>query len=199
MEATQSPGTALVLARPTGTKIRDWPPAVRCGGTRSDREPCGRWAVRGGDRCPMHGAQLPSVRAAYARRVKEARLRIITLADPALDTLERALTDKDSAVALRAAQAVLDRVVPRPQPGTTVVIGAGSTSADGAPVRTVSEVIRERLAALRGRQAESHVTAEPETWEGSLAKHAAVVPWDGGEAVTGEVIDPRDAGDGDWA
>jgi hypothetical protein len=150
MEGTQAPGADLVLIRPTGTKTRDWPPAVKCGATRSNGEPCGRWAVRGGDRCPVHGAQLPSVRAAYARRVDEARMRIVTLADPALDTLERALADEDTAVAVRAAQTVLDRVVPKPSAGVSVIVGLGEAS-DGTVQRSASEIVRERLEALRAR------------------------------------------------
>src|SRR3954447_6857718 len=140
MEATpQAPGIDLVLVRPTGTKTRDWPPAVKCGASRSDGAPCGRWAGRGGHRCPVHGANLPSVKAAYQRRVDEARMRIVTLADPALDTLERALADKDSGVAVRAAQAVLDRVVPKPQAGVSVVVGLGEGSGgavQGSPPRS---------------------------------------------------------------
>jgi hypothetical protein len=137
MEGTQTPGSELVLVRPTGTKTRDWPPAVKCWATRSDGEPCGRWAVRGGDRCPVHGANPPSVRAAYARRVDEARMRIVTLADPALDALERALTGKDTAVAMRAAQTVLDRVVPKPGGGLSVVVGIGAETvqSDSQPRR----------------------------------------------------------------
>lgn len=177
MEGTQTPGTDLVLVRPTGTKTRDWPPAVKCGATRSNGEPCGRWAVRGGDRCPVHGASLPSVRAAYARRVDEARMRIVTLADPALDTLERALTDKDSGVAVRAAQTVLDRVVPKPSAGVSVIVGLGEGK-DGTVQRSASEIIRERLAALR------EVTQRPDP-----STEPTALPWSG-EPVEGELGGP---------
>jgi hypothetical protein len=187
MEGAPTPGTDLVLARPTGTKTRDWPPAPQCGGTRSDGEPCHRRATRGGDRCAVHGAQLPSVRQAYARRVEEARMRIVTLADPALDALERALADKDSGVAVRAAQAVLDRVVPKPQAGVSVVVGLGETAAKVSP----SEVIRARLAALR--------EAQQRAPDGDLR----ALSW-GGEPLEGDVLDAlgaagrvRDDGDGD--
>jgi hypothetical protein len=175
MEGTQAPGTDLVLVRPTGTKTRDWLPAVKCGATRSNGEPCGRWAVRGGDRWPVHGAQLPSVREAYARRVDEAGMRIVTLADPALDTLERALADKDTAVAVRAAQMVLDRVVPKPSAGVSVIVGLGE-GCDGTEQRSPSEIIRERLAALRAQTLRPAPSTEPEAQ-----------PWES-EPVEGELL-----------
>lgn len=175
MEGARTPGTDLVLARPTGTKTRDWPPAPQCGGTRSDGEQCRRRATRGGDRCAVHGAQLPSVRQAYARRVEEARMRIVTLADPALDALERALGAEDNAVAVRAAQTVLDRVVPK-QPGVSLVVGLGESAAQLAP----SEVIRTRLAALRAAQQRPAPDGQPEA-----------LPWDG-EPLEGELV--NDAG-----
>jgi hypothetical protein len=163
MEGTQ-PGTALVLARPTGTKTRDWPPAPQCGGTRSDGEQCRRHATRGGDRCAVHGAQLPSVREAYARHVEEARRRLVNLADPALDALERALADKDAAVAVRAAQ----QVVPRPGTrGLSVVVGIGGDPEGTSP----SELIRQRLDQLRKQ-------LQPQQ----------ALPWDG-EPVEDEVLD----------
>jgi hypothetical protein len=68
------------------------------------------------------------VKEAYARRVEEARRRIVNLADPALDALERALADKDAAVAVRAAQTVLDRVVPKPGGGSRSWSGSAPTT-----------------------------------------------------------------------
>jgi hypothetical protein len=174
--APETPGTALVLARPTGTKTRDWPPAVQCGGTRSDGERCRRKATRGGDRCEVHGARLPCVRQAYARRVEEARRRIVNLADPALDALERALADKDAAVAVRAAQTVLDRVVPKPGGGVSVVVGIG-TDEDGTVKLSAAEIIRKRLGALREAQQRPPVDTAPDA-----------LPWDG-EPLEGELLD----------
>jgi hypothetical protein len=165
----QIPGTDLVLARPTGTKTRDWPPAVQCGGTRSDGEQCRRKATRGGDRCEVHGARLPCVREAYARRVEEARRRIVNLADPALDALERALADKDSAVAVRAAQTVLDRVVPRPGTrGLNVVVGIGGDPVGASP----ADLVRARLARLRDRQQPQALPWDGEPLEGSAVSRS---------------------------
>ncbi len=178
----RNPGTDLVLARPVGTKTRDWPPAVQCGGTRSDGERCRRKATWGGDRCEVHGARLPCVKDAYARRVEEARRRIVNLADPALDALERALEDKDAAVSVRAAQTILDRVVPRPGGGVGVLVGIGTDAPDGQP--SPAEIIRQRLRALR-EPTQALLSGEPvaEPEAGPEAQ-----PWDG-EPVEGELLD----------
>jgi hypothetical protein len=198
--APQRPGTDLVLARPVGTKTRGWPPAVQCGGTRSDGERCRRKATRGGDRCEVHGARLPCVKEAYARRVEEARRRIVNLADPALDALERALEDKDSGVAVRAAQTILDRVVPRPGTGVSVLVGIGTDGPDGQP--SAAEIVRQRLRAIReptqallGGEA-AQAAHEPED-------RPEAQPWDGepveGELLGGGPLDHlADGPDDDW-
>lgn len=56
----------------------------RCRATRSDGEPCTRWAIRGASVCPAHGAGAPRVRAAAARRYEEdqGRQRSNTYAQP---------------------------------------------------------------------------------------------------------------------
>lgn len=45
----------------------------KCRGTRTDGEPCTRWAIIGGDVCPKHGAGAPQVKAAAARRLARAQ------------------------------------------------------------------------------------------------------------------------------
>lgn len=64
---------------------------------------CGRWAIRGGNVCPMHGASAPQVREAARRRLLEA-------ADPAAAELVRlALDSLDDRVRLQACRDILDR------------------------------------------------------------------------------------------
>jgi hypothetical protein len=43
-----------------------------CSARRQDGKPCGRWAIRGGTMCGVHGGSAPQVRAAARRRYKQA-------------------------------------------------------------------------------------------------------------------------------
>lgn len=63
---------------------------------------CKRVPIPGGTVCTMHGGAAPQVQ-------KSAKERIAALVHPALDTLQRALTDRDVNAAVRAARDVLDR------------------------------------------------------------------------------------------
>lgn len=89
-------------------------PVVRCTGTvrNGDRtgERCGRWSIQGHDKCMVHGASLPNVQAAAAKKVEAAKLRLIEDADLAVDTLFELLqgTTADN-VKLGAAKEILDR------------------------------------------------------------------------------------------
>ena len=76
----------------------------RCRAHTSDGRPCGRFAIRGGTVCPMHGGSAPAVRRAAALRLAE-------LVQPALAVVARLLADPATppGVKLRAAETVLDR------------------------------------------------------------------------------------------
>jgi hypothetical protein len=63
---------------------------------------CKRVPIPGGTVCTMHGGAAPQVQ-------KSARERIAALVHPALDTLQRALSDQDMNAAVRAARDLLDR------------------------------------------------------------------------------------------
>lgn len=67
-------------------------------------EPCQRWAMNGTNVCQMHGGAARQVRL-------KARERLNEMANRAIDTLDIAMEkiDTDSAVAVKAAVAVLDR------------------------------------------------------------------------------------------
>jgi hypothetical protein len=63
---------------------------------------CKRHPIPGGTVCVMHGGKAPQVQ-------QSARDRITALVHPAIDTLERALSDGDVNAAVRAARDLLDR------------------------------------------------------------------------------------------
>lgn len=171
------------LGIPAGVRTRDWPRAQQCGRVKDDGARCRRRALRGGRVCYVHGGQLPSVRAAAEAEVSELRARALSIADRALDVVEEALEDKDPRVRLRASGQLLDRVLPRQQRGVSVSVGI----ADGGPgVLSPAEVVRARLARLRGQR-------QPQA-----------LPWDG-QPLEGEVLDGAaglddlgDQDDGDW-
>jgi hypothetical protein len=89
----------------------------------------------------MHGGAAPQVRNAAARRVAH-------LVDPAIDRLEKALKSKNDAVALRAAQDILDR---NGLKGDTVV--KLLMPEDGMPVKLSDDQIA-RIRSLKPEEAE---------------------------------------------
>jgi hypothetical protein len=163
------------LAIPAGVRTRDWPRAVQCSATKDNGERCRRRATRGARVCFVHGAKLPSVRAAAEAEVTELRTRALSIADRALDVVEDALEDKDPHVRLRASAQLLDRVLPRQQPGASVNVVVGEI---GPPVQvSAAEIIRQRLDALREAQQRPPVDTGPEA-----------LPWNG-ESLEGELLD----------
>lgn len=46
---------------------------MKCSARKSNGEPCGAWAIRGGTVCRVHGGSAPAVKAAAARRLEEAK------------------------------------------------------------------------------------------------------------------------------
>lgn len=184
-----TPGPQLAI--PAGVRTRRWPRAQQCSTVKDNREQCRRRALRGGRVCYVHGGQLPSVRAAAEAEVQELRTRALSIADRALDVVEDALEDKDPQVRLRASQMLLDRVLPRQQAGVSVTVGIGDSANDDPQTLSASEVIRQRLAALR-EPTRALLAGEP-------------VTEDDGNPLEGEVMDagPLDHTawdlDGDWS
>lgn len=125
---------------PAGYPLQRYPPAVGCTAPRSDGEPCRRLAIRGGRVCVVHGGRLPTVREAAKSNVEAVRLRVLGIVDPALDAIEKALTDPDVDIRLKAAREVLDRVVPRHGSLSVTVASVSET-----PGKSASEIISERL------------------------------------------------------
>jgi hypothetical protein len=79
-------------------------PRPKCRATNRQGNPCGRYAIPGGMVCTTHGGRAPQVR-------DKARIRLISMIEPALNVLSDVMADKDAAAAdkLRAANSVLDR------------------------------------------------------------------------------------------
>ena len=79
-------------------------PRPKCRATNRRGEPCGRYAIVGGMVCTTHGGRAPQVR-------DKARLRLISMIDPALNVLADVMANPKAADAdkLRAANSVLDR------------------------------------------------------------------------------------------
>lgn len=87
-------------------------PSEQCSYVRKDGSRCRAWALRGTTVCLTHGARIPAVREAAARRVEEARIQLGLSAPRAANLLVEQVEDPEvpSYVRQRAAIAVLDRV-----------------------------------------------------------------------------------------
>mgnify|MGYP003594369810 CR=1 FL=1 len=123
-------------------------PVVRCSSNSTTTgERCKRWSLRGTTVCVFHGGQLPSVRDHAEAVVDAARMRLMGLADAAVDVMEDLIqTSSNEAIRLKAAENVLNRVGIR----DSVDVNIEVTHTESAAL-----TIAERLKAIRGR-------AEPE-------------------------------------
>ena len=84
---------------------------IRCTGTASTTgEQCKRWSLRGTNVCTKHGGQLPSVREHAEAVVESARMRLMGMADDAVDGLEDLIAIGTAPqIRLAAIKEVLDR------------------------------------------------------------------------------------------
>lgn len=119
-------------------------PVVQCTATTRTGpragQRCGKWSIAGATVCLSHGANLPRVKEAAQDRVEAARLRMIGLADDAIDTIEDLVTNATQEnVRLKAATEILDRVGIKGAPDLTVTVE-----------HTVSplDAIRDRIATI---------------------------------------------------
>jgi hypothetical protein len=123
-------------------------PVVRCTGTvrtgpnQGDR--CPKWSIRGATVCMSHGAQLPSVKEHAQAVVEAARMRMIGLADEAIDAIEDIVMNPgtQAQVRLKAATEILDRIGVKGAPDLSVVVEVSASPAD---------VIAEKLKAIASR------------------------------------------------
>lgn len=72
---------------------------------------CGRWAIRGGNVCAMHGGKAPAVQAAAARRLAEAEA-MATLAEVEVHSVDNPLEElAQLAAEMRAMQKHVGNIV----------------------------------------------------------------------------------------
>jgi len=74
----------------------------KCGALKRDGSPCEKWALRGFDRCLLHGGGTALAKNAIKKR-------LLALAGPALDRLVELMSSSDDKVALAATIGLLDR------------------------------------------------------------------------------------------
>lgn len=121
-------------------------PVVRCTANASTTgERCKRWSLRGTNVCVKHGAQLPSVREHSEAVVESARMRLMGMADQAVDGLEDLIAVGTAPqIRLAAIKEVLDRSGLKGGPDLSVEIS-----------HTVSykDEIAERLRSIKERKA----------------------------------------------
>ena len=86
----------------------------RCTATNRAGAPCGKFSMRGGTVCAMHGGRSPQALARAAEAVALAELRLRNLAPRAVSELESLVTGASSEqVRLQAANSLVDRSVGR--------------------------------------------------------------------------------------
>ena len=135
-------------------------PVVRCHGTSTmSGERCKKWSLRGSQYCVRHGAQLPSVREHSEAVVESARMRLMSMADDAVDGLEDLIQVGTSPqIRLAAIKEVLDRAGLKGGPDLSVEISHSVSYKDEIADRLKS--IKERKAALEKEATEDIVDAE---------------------------------------
>lgn len=86
-------------------------PPVRCVASTKAGKQCGRWSIRGGTLCYVHGGLQHVHKEKADSVVRAARIRMLGLTGPAIDVLEDLITNNNTADAIRlkAAQDILDR------------------------------------------------------------------------------------------
>lgn len=131
-------------------------------------EQCKKWAIRGATVCSKHGGQLPTVKAAAARRIDEARAKVLDLVDPAIKRLAELVDSEDDGVALRAVAQILDRS------GFVVV---KKSEVEKKVISGVDEQLAALLKSRRGELEELRelkAIAEAEKVEADLARDAEI-------------------------
>lgn len=123
-------------------------PVVRCTGTvrngPNQGERCPKWSLRGATVCLQHGGHLPSVKEHAQAVVEAARMRMIGLADEAIDAIEDLVTNPGTQqnVRLKAATEILDRIGVKGAPDLTIAVEVSASPAD---------MIAEKLKAIASR------------------------------------------------
>lgn len=161
-----------------GPGVPPWGRKVRCPAVRQGRR-CRKAVIPGGNVCNTHGGAAPQVR-------NRAKLRLLSLVDPALSTLARTMVDGNASLELKTkiAFGILDR---------TGMGKAPDVSADVAKA-----VLMDRYRAMREKLAEEREAAGLPTleaeWEAaSDSVDAEPLEDDDEDSAVDELVDP--AGD----
>lgn len=114
-------------------------PSIRCTEIKEDGDRCGRWTVRGGLKCQVHSTNAE--KATAAKKVELARLKLVGLADDAVEVLKDLVKPgTNDAIRLKAATEILDRAG---------VKGATDIKIEVEHRVDAGEVIRQRLEKMR--------------------------------------------------
>lgn len=121
-------------------------PVTRCSAIKKDGTRCKRWSLRGYHKCKSHagpGALMPDGNVNKYREavIESARLRLLDMADEALDTIwQLAQPGTAEAIRLKAATEVLDRAGVR---------GGFEIDVQGEITVSATDEIRKRLEGLK--------------------------------------------------
>lgn len=141
---------------PAGWKptIQEPVPPIRCVAiAKATGEQCKRWSLRGAKVCPKHGGRLPNVKEHAEAVVESARMRLMGLADEAVDGLEDLIKSGTAPqVRLGAIKEVLDRAGLKGGPDVSVEVTHNVSYKDEIFSRLKD--IKERKAALEKSKAE---------------------------------------------
>lgn len=146
------------LEVPMGWKptITEPVPVVRCTATSTTSgERCKRWSIRGTTVCQTHGGRLPSVIEHSQAVVESARLRLMGLADDAVEVLHDLIQPgTPDAIRLKAAENVLNRTGIKEALEFKVEVTNNNSPSEG--ILKTLEIMRQRsLAAQAAAEAEA--------------------------------------------
>lgn len=142
-------------------------PVVRCTATSTTSgERCKRWSIRGTTVCQTHGGRLPSVIEHSQAVVESARLRLMGLADDAVEVLyDLVQPGVPDAIRLKAAENVLNRTGIKEALEFKVEVTNNSSPSEG--ILKTLEIMRQRSLAAQA-EAEAALEAEELVDEGEI-------------------------------
>lgn len=151
---------------------------IRCTATaRSTGQRCGRWSLRGSNVCAKHGGQLPTVKAHAQAVVEAARLRLLDMADQAIDVIEDlSLNATAEQVRLKASTEILDRSGIRG--GTEVLVAVEDNRTETAAERTMRHL--------------EETSKRLEDFKKAAEEKAAKSAADGSDVIDAELVEDED-------
>lgn len=142
---------------------------VRCTGTASTTgEQCKRWSLRGTNVCTKHGGQLPGVREHAEAVVESARMRLMGMADDAVDGLEDLIAVGTAPqIRLAAIKEVLDRSGVKGGPDLSVEVTHSVSYKDEIfnrlkEIKERKEAMEKEKAAILGEIEDAEIVIEEE-------------------------------------